>query len=54
MDNFGYGRCCQCDEEYVFQDGASCARCLGLGDPSIDEGAEEESSNSPSDPAAAA
>ncbi len=31
MDNFGYSRCSQCDEEYFIQDGSRCARCLGLG-----------------------
>jgi hypothetical protein len=30
MDSFGYHRCAQCDEEYVFMEGSRCARCLGL------------------------
>jgi len=49
MDNFGYGRCCQCDEEYVFQDGASCARCLGLVYMPEDPDIEETSSKVPLD-----
>jgi hypothetical protein len=36
MDNFGYSRCAQCDEENFFQDGSKCARCLGLGPLPID------------------
>jgi len=44
MDNIGYGRCSQCDEEYFLQDGSRCARCLGLSAPPIDdENYEEES-----------
>ncbi len=54
MDNFGYGRCCQCDEEHLLQDGASCARCLGLVSvPDDDQDTEIESSNVPFDPLAA-
>ena len=30
MENFGYSRCSQCNEEYVFQEGSRCARCLSL------------------------
>lgn len=46
MDTFGYGICCQCDEENFLQDGSKCARCLGLGyAPSDDQDTEEESSN---------
>jgi hypothetical protein len=46
MANFGSGRCCQCDEEYVFQDGVSCARCLGLVYvPEDDQDTQETSSN---------
>lgn len=46
MDGFGYSRCVQCDEEYFLQDGARCARCLGLSYvPIDDEDTEEESSN---------
>jgi len=44
MDNIGYGRCSQCDEENFLQDGTNCARCLGLGSlPIDDENYEEES-----------
>jgi hypothetical protein len=46
MDGFGYSRCVQCDEEYFLQDGARCARCLGLSYvPIDDEDTEEESSS---------
>ena len=46
MDGFGYSICSQCEEEYVFQDGSRCARCLGLSYVPIgDEDTEEESSN---------
>jgi hypothetical protein len=44
MDTFGYGRCCQCDEENFLQEGSQCARCLGLG-PIDDVDTGEESSN---------
>jgi len=55
MNNIGYGRCSQCDEEYFLQDGSRCARCLGLSSPPIDnQNTEEEpSSISPDRPAAA-
>jgi len=46
MDNFGYTRCSQCNEEYVFQDGSKCARCLGLGSlQAEDENAEKKGSS---------
>jgi hypothetical protein len=48
MDNFGYSRCSQCNEEYVVQDGSRCARCLGLGLVPIDDVDTEEKSSSPS------
>jgi hypothetical protein len=45
MENFGYSRCMQCDEEYVFMDSSKCARCLGLGYTPIDDEDNEESSS---------
>ena len=46
MDTFGYGICCQCDEENFLQEGSKCARCLGLGyAPTDDQDTEEEPSN---------
>ncbi len=46
MDTFGYGRCCQCDEDNFLQDGSKCARCLGVGYAPIDDSdTKEESSN---------
>jgi len=45
MENFGYSRCVQCDEQYVFMDGSKCARCLGLGYVPIDADDEEELSS---------
>jgi hypothetical protein len=46
MENFGYSKCMQCDEEYVFIDASKCARCLGLGfAPIDDEDSKEEPSN---------
>jgi hypothetical protein len=45
MDNFGYSICSQCEEEYVFQEGTRCARCLGVADLPVAEDTEEESSN---------
>jgi len=56
MENFGYSRCAQCNEEYVFQDGSRCARCLGVGYVPIDNEdnmEEEPSSNTLDLPAAA-
>jgi hypothetical protein len=54
MDNFGYGRCCQCDEENFLQEGSKCARCLGLQYVPIDDvDTEEEPSNLPLDRSAA-
>jgi len=45
MDNIGYGRCSQCNEEYVFQDASKCAQCLSLSSPPSDnENTEEEPS----------
>jgi hypothetical protein len=55
MDSFGYGRCCQCEEENFFQDGSKCARCLSLGfAPIDDEDKAEESSGICGDRPAAA
>ncbi len=55
MDSFGYSRCAQCEEEYVFRDGERCARCLGLGHlPTDNEDHDEESSSVSSDLPAAA
>jgi hypothetical protein len=45
LNSFGYGRCCQCDEENFFQEGSKCARCLGLSAPIDDENSAKESSN---------
>ncbi len=46
MDSFGYSRCAQCDEEYVFMDASKCARCLGLGYVPIDDEDNEEEPSS--------
>lgn len=46
MENFGYSRCTQCDEEYVFMDGSRCARCLALGFVPIDDEDNEEEPSS--------
>ena len=47
MDGFGYGRCCQCEEENFLQEGSKCARCLGLAPLPIDDvDTTEESSKS--------
>jgi len=46
MENFGYSRCAQCDEEYVFQDGSRCARCLGVDYVPIDD--EDKTEQEPS------
>ena len=55
MDSFGYSRCEQCDEEYVFRDGSKCARCLGVSSlPVNDEDNEEGSSRVSHDLRAAA
>lgn len=54
MDTFGYGLCCQCNEEYFLQEGERCARCLGLSYVPIDEEeTKEESANASSDRLAA-
>ena len=55
MDSFGYSRCEQCDEEYVFRNGSKYARCLGVSSlPVNDEDNEEESSRVSHDLRAAA
>jgi hypothetical protein len=41
MNGISYARCQECDEEGVFRDGSTCARCLGLGYLPI-ENADEE------------
>jgi hypothetical protein len=46
MENFGYSRCMQCDEENVFVDGSKCARCLGVGYAPIDDEDNEEEPSS--------
>ena len=44
MDNFGYSRCEQCEEENFLRDGSKCARCLGTSYvPVSDDDNEEES-----------
>lgn len=55
MDNFGYSRCSQCDEENFLVDGSKCARCLSLIYGLIDdEDYEEQPSSTPLDRPAAA
>jgi hypothetical protein len=31
MNKVAYSRCADCDEQGLFMDGTTCARCLGLG-----------------------
>ena len=54
MGTFGYSRCAQCNEEYVFQEGSRCARCLGVSLPTDDEDQEQEPSSDFLDSAEAA
>jgi hypothetical protein len=42
MDTFGYSRCVECDEEKFFDDGARCARCLGLSHGAIEDQDSED------------
>jgi hypothetical protein len=46
MDNFGYSRCEQCEEETFLQNGSRCARCLGLASLPIENDDTEEQSES--------
>lgn len=37
MSELNYARCMECNEEGMFPDGSTCARCLGLGYLPIEE-----------------
>ncbi len=37
MNKIAYSRCADCDEQGLFMDGTTCARCLGLGYVPVDE-----------------
>ena len=37
MNKIAYSRCADCDEQGLFMDGTTCARCLGLGYVPVEE-----------------
>jgi hypothetical protein len=42
MNKIAYSRCTDCDEQGLFMDGITCARCLGLGYIPAEDGDFEE------------
>ncbi|HYM75386.1 MAG TPA: hypothetical protein VE377_05345 [Candidatus Dormibacteraeota bacterium] len=49
MSTLAYSRCVECDEEKFFNDGARCARCLGLSCGPIDDGEREDNAEESSE-----